>query len=222
MSYTLAKIADQVYLKVTGGVGSDDINVERDDIQALVPGAISKVSDIHVKIQHAEWRTEFRDLGIGRGDIGQDLLLNYTLPIKTDTTRSLDYVSLPSAVMYLPGDAGMRQAYIPGGDTATSFRRVANASRLVGLPDLTGVVWMWVEKTSTESRVYLRGLGLPKPIEIIVRAALGSSDLGINETLAITDTVYYNAVELLTQYFSGQRQMPEDVTNNAIDENVTK
>ena len=220
MSYTLAKIVDQVYLAVTGGIPSDDINVERADIRNLAPGAINIAVDKHVKTQLGEWQQDYRELGIGRGAIAHDLYLNYNLTVNTDTARNLDYLLLPSAVMYLPGDAGFRQAYIPGGDTAVSFRRVANASRLKGLPDFTGVVFMWVEKTSTENRIYLRGLGMPKPDNIMVRAALSVGDLGYNDVLAITDSAALDAILILTEYFSKQREIPEDATNTGIDEKV--
>jgi hypothetical protein len=220
MSWTLAKIVDQVYLAVTGGIPSDDINVERADIKNLATAAINEAAEQHVRMQLNDAIQERREFGIGRGSIAEDLLLNYTLDIKEDTTRSLDYVLLPSSEMYLSGNAGLRQAYIPGGDTDVSFRRVENASHLKGLPDLTGVIWMWVEKLTGESRVYFRGLGLPKPEQIMVRAALSIGSIGDNDELPITGVVALNAIKTLTAFFAGQREVPEDMKNDGVDEKV--
>lgn len=216
--YSIDSIVDQVYLDVTGGVASDDINVDRSDIRHLAPAAISEASDKFVKIQLNEAAQDWREFGIGREGLAQDLWLNYELTVSKDTGRKLYYVVLPGKINYLPGNRGLMQGFIAGGEVR--FQRVGGFSDVVHMPDLTGVVLMWSEKTATDSRVYFKGLGLPAPDTLTLRMCLTADSFSDGEELPIPDQVALYAIEYLTQYFTGQRQIPEDVTNTGIDEKV--
>ncbi len=216
--YSIDFIVDQVYLSVTGGVPSDDIQVDRADIRHLAPAAISEASDKFVKIQLNEAVQDWREFGIGREALAQDLWLNYELTLVKDTGRKLYYVVLPGKITYLPGDRGLMQGFISGGEVR--LQRVGGFSQVVHMPDLTGVIFMWTEKTSTDSRVYFKGLGLPVPETLTLRMCLTADSFEDGEELPIPDQVALYAIEYLTQYFLKQRQIPEDVTNTGIDEKV--
>lgn len=218
--YSIDSIVDQVYLAVTGGVPSDDINVDRDDIRHLAPAAISEACDKHVKIQLNEAVQDWREFGLGREGLAQDLWLNYDLTLEKDTTRNLSYVTLPGKVTYLPGNRGLMQAFISGGEFNVRFQRVGSFADIVHMPVMTGVVQMWVEKGTTAAKVYFRGLGLPKPDSVVIRACLTADSFGDGDELPITDQAAMDAVRILTEYFTMQRQMPEDVTNTGVDEKI--
>ena len=216
MAYSLAKVVDQVYLAVTGGIPTDDINLERDDIRSLAPSALNEALIKHLNLQLTEAVQEWREYGVGREGIGQHLYNNYTLSVQTDSTRGLNYVLLPAKEMYLPGDRGFREAFIPGGEEGVSFKRVGSSAEIRHIPALTGVIWMWYE-TGVDSRVYFKGLGFPKPDSIVIRAALDLSSYDYEADLPLPESAVLDAIILLTEYFRGERMMPEDENTDSHD-----
>lgn len=216
--YSIDGIVDKVYIGLTGGVPSADIKIERDDIRYLAPAAISEASDKFVKIQLNEAVQDWREFGIGREGLAQDLWLNYELTLVKDSGRKLYYVVLPGKVTYLPGNRGLMQGFISGGNVR--FQRVGGFGDVVHMPDITGVILMWTEQTSSEHRVYFKGMGLPVPDTLTLRACLTADSFEDGEELPIPNQVALYAIEYLTQYFMGQRQVPADVTNTGVDEKV--
>lgn len=198
---TKGQLIEQVYLRVIGGVNSQDANVERVDIAAYVASAI--------KWYHRKYYYEYKQL---EGVYGYDEagLVTYKITAVKDAERPDFHVAnLPVKPLELPGGYAV-DTVVPI-EGITPFIRVRGQNWLLGMSRMPDVVCWWLEK----EKIYLYNAG--KTCDLIVRAIPDPSDLSDEDEVGLPAGGDLEVVNLAVEFFTGQRSMPADINADGTD-----
>jgi hypothetical protein len=204
---TAKEIVEQVYIRVSGGALSADVNVVRADIFAMLPAAIGHIA----LISHREDRREqLQDIQVYGGgalsEVNAPILSTIQLPVEEDTDRDLHYMTVPGTIVGLPGDRGMNSVFPSQGDA--SYIRLRDPREAHGL-SCDGVVFFWQENVAGDTRIYLKGLGSPV-CDHYAKLVYLPSDLSESDMVPLSGTVELRVIEYLVDFFTKQRMTPDD------------
>jgi hypothetical protein len=197
--YPKNKLIEQVYLRVTGGSTNKDSDVETVDIEPYVEAAIRFV--------HTKHYYEFRQAeGYG---FDESSLETYTATL-ADTERGFKTINLGFTPLILPGGMAIdsiipEEGYVP-------LVRIRGQQWLSGLDRLCNTTFYWIE--GSKAFVYNAG----KMCNLIIRAIPDPGSLGPEDIVKLPAGKDIEVVNIATEYFTGQRTMPADITPNNRDE----
>lgn len=198
---TKGQLIEQVYLRVIGGVNSQDVNVERVDIASYVAAA--------AKWYQRKYYYEYRQF---EGFYGFDEagLVTYKLTATPDADRTdLLVATLPVKPMELPG--GFAVDSVMPIEGIIPFVRVRGQNWLTGLSRMPDLVAWWLEK----DKVYLYNAG--KLCELLVRAIPDPVGLSDEDEIGLPAGGDLEVINLAVEFFTGQRSMPADLIADGTD-----
>lgn len=204
---TKGELKGLVYLRINGGFPNTDNSVWLDDIDSLLAPAVNYV----VTGQY------YNDRKNEDGDksVQQNMLQVFTnVAVAQDTTRQRPYSTLPAKIITLPKSRALvwvgnniGKGYIPlmQGDEAleeyyTCFKKGVTSYQLEG------------------SRVYY--WNLPVMVTgVTMKILVNIGDLADSDDIVLPSGGELQVVQILYEWFSGQREMPKDYINNTKDLN---
>jgi hypothetical protein len=210
MSYTKGELIDQLYIKVTGGQLSPDVNVKRVDIAAYMAQAINNVIVSYIRAT----KREDEDNSSG---IDVEFYKTYFPTLLYDNRMDLYYLVLPSRLQQLPSGQGI--ASVAPTHSRVPFTRVRTMYQPVGFSHVLGTYY-WYEKIAgdtDEERLYFENLGSPIP-DILLRMIPSFEGMNDNEIVSVPAGLEINILDLANKWFSEQRRMPADMLANNNDE----
>lgn len=197
--YKKNQLIDQVFLRVTGGSTNNDSDVERLDVKPYVEAAIRFI--------HTKHYYEMRQAD-GYG-FDESSLETYTATLK-DTDRGFKVINFNFTPLIIPGGLAIdsiipKEGFVP-------LVRIRGQQWLSGLDRLCNTTFYWIE--GTKAYVYNSG----KMCDLIIRAIPEPSSIGDEDFIKIPGGKDIEVVNIATEFFTGQRTMPADVTPNNRDE----
>lgn len=212
---TKGEAIDTILVRVSGGVLSDHLTVERADI----PPYLSAVIDYVVKMDIDERKNFnlrlFRAQGgrMGSMTLDADLLCTYDVEVKRDNKRELQYVTLPVKIQSLLGNAGLNESGPIAG--LEKYYKIGSRNELE--LDLVGDdTFYYYEKLSDENRVYYVNLD-PIVKEVYVKLATSVTNLDEGAELPIPQGYEKLVIDMCVEFFVAQRREPVDYSNDGID-----
>lgn len=195
---TKAVIVDLVLLRINGGVLSAESAVWRVDILAYLPGAINYVLTKQENIQLKE-----------EGDRevpGEFVAAYYDLPILKDDARNEYYIELPELPIAFRSNRGIRLLIDNCNNTYAPLRETAigGLKRLLKMLGDKGMYWY---RGMKRVAIY-NAPKLANKINAYIIKNINS--YGLNDELPIPAGMEPEVINILYQYFSGERQAPAD------------
>lgn len=193
------ELIESVYLNLSGGKLSDDIHIQREDIETYLPAAISWAI---VKKDRIDKRDSMEE-GIINNAVTADLTHTYLVDtIKEDSKRGLDYIDLPVPIQSLDNNRGVVSMFPTKGDQ--SFRKVGGPTHFQGLGiALSAVTLFWYEKTTDGDRIYIKNKS-PFVKEVYVQLVPSIPDLDNDDTLPIPAGMEVEIIDLCIKFFRMQ------------------
>lgn len=202
--YTKGEMVDQIYLKVVGGSPSDDVDVQRVDIEPFLAAAINYAMVKEIRIR----KREKAALGEWDTSLDPEFVATYFSNIKYDDQRGLRYIDLPVRIQALPSNAGLQDIFAP--KAKKNFIKLRGPFEAVGVtPALRESTLYWYENVGEAQRVYFRHLSNTVQ-EVAVRAVASIQDLEDQDIVPVPPGLEMEVINLCVDFFTGQRQMPED------------
>lgn len=195
---TKAVLVDLVLLRINGGVLSAESAVWRVDILAYLPGAINYVLTKQENIQIQQ-----------EGDRevpGEFIATYYDLPILYDTARRESYIELPELPIAFRSNRGIRLLMDNCNNTYAPLRETAigGLKRLLKILGDKGMYWY---KGLKRIAIYNK----PKLANKINAYIMKNIDsYGSDDELPIPAGMEPEVINILYQYFTGERQAPAD------------
>ncbi len=134
-------------------------------------------------------------------------------PLKDDS-RGMYYLVLPESLQTLPDNAGLDDIWPIRG--ANDYVKV-NSEKYISGVDLLTSTFYWYERYTGEQRVYFKNLGLPV-CDHLVRMVIAFDKLADTDPIVIPSGLELEVVELMKNFFLGQRQTPEDDRDDGHDD----
>jgi len=213
MAYTKGQMIEQVYLAVHGGQPSPDVNVRREDIEALIVAATNYVT---VKETRARRREEAQFGWLASPTVDTDFVGTYYLDVLYDDQRGLKYSELTMKIMSLPSNDGLQQVSALQGNTP--FVKLRYQFEDVGSEGvLINQTRYWYEKVGMSERVYYKNISNVVD-KVMARLVVSIDDLNDDDIVPIPSGMELEVLQLAKEWFSGQRQMPADMLNNNKDD----
>lgn len=204
MAYTKAELVAQVLNSVNGGSSTQDSKVKREDIAHLIPAAINFV------LTEQYWLNA-RD---GDRSFAGDFIATYpNVEIKYDDDRDLRYITLPERTVALPKDMGISAISPMRGDMSFARTTAAGgAHNSYYSKHVPGTAFWWREG----QKVFFRNI--PDIMtKVLVRVISSGDQVNDDDPLPIPAGMEMKVVQVLREFFVGQRQLPEDMINNNAD-----
>lgn len=214
MPYTKAQAIEQVYLMVHGGQPSPDVNVRREDIEPYLAAAINYVFTSEIRARKREERADGW-AGNATG-IDPEFLATYYLDVSYDSERDLRYSQLPVKIVSLPGGVALNMvAPIQGATPYTKSRDQYEIATITAITPNT--TYYWYERIGDSERIYYKNIS-PVVNKVMTRIVVSMEDIGMDERLPIPSDMEIPMLNLVRDWFTGQRQMPADMLNNNKDD----
>lgn len=211
MAYTKGELVEQIYLRVSGGKLSDDVHIQRVDIEPYLAAAINyaMVKEIRIRkreaIMNGEWDS----------DLDPDFLGTYYPEIQTDDQRGLRYAELPVKIQSLPGNLGLQEVFPLYGEV--NFVKIKGQFEVTGLNRVLKCPIYWFETVGISQRVYFKNLSRAVT-KVAVRAVASIQDLEDEDVVPVPPGMEVEIIDICVGFFTGQRQMPSDMIANNNDE----
>lgn len=216
---TKKQLIELVYLNVSGGKLSSDVNVKRVDINFYFPVAYNYAVLYDYYERHNLMVSEMRNMGFSQeGKILGELLITYPVTAQKDTSRNLDYIVLPKKLMTLPAGRGLDSLF--GGDPESLFVKVTGQSDVIGL-EPPGSGFFWFEKCPSEDRVYIKGLH-GTDCTLYLRMLADAGDIGLNDEISFPSGREQMIIDKMVEFFAKERGLPENVVNENVDDIIKK
>jgi len=205
---TVGQAIDLVHLAVTGGHLTQDSNVQRADICAYLPSAISYFTTLAIRERRAEMRQN--ELPGGPWSDGS-FYADYTVTPVKDTTTSLYYADLSGSVMSLPSLRAIESVYYAKNPTSP-FIQLASPQALAGAWGIMGdnVFFYTGQGTDGATRLWLLNYSAVGSCDVVVRALLTADCLSDDAPMPCPAEVEMMVIDKCVQHFGGQRGMPAD------------
>lgn len=198
--YTKAILVDQVYLRVTGGQPSRDVDVRREDIQPFVAAAVR----FFFRKQYYDYKR--LDQVYGFDEVG---LHTYTIAVSGED-RGFKTAELPVRPLNLPMGPAIDTVMPIEGEQV--FVRIRGQQWLSGLDRMINTVFFWPEG----KKLYFKNLG--KSCDIHVRLIPDPVDLSDDAELRLPGGMDVEVIQLAVDFFTGQRLLPGDLAVNSTDD----
>lgn len=209
---TKGEMVELVYLFVSGGQLNADINIERVDISYMLAPAVNYVILKETRIRRQESMSSWAGNSTG---IDGDFLGTFYLDVLYDEERCLYYIKPNVRVVPLPFNRGIDTVAAMNGDV--EFHKLKGQFEDKGLEIVLGnVVRYWFERIGEEQRIFFKNF--PSSVnKVMIKAVVSANDLDDNDELPLPSGTELEVLELLKAWFSGQKQIPEDLRNNNSD-----
>lgn len=213
---TKHQIVDIVIANAGGGLPSDELSVRRAEVIHLVAPAINYAVVGNYRIER-----RLNQMDPNATDKTADLSAfvgTYELPVQKDADRDLYYAHMEQGLMDLPGHRAVETIF-PKGSSSVGFHMIRSHVELIGVDDavMGGQTFAWVEKVGGEDRFYFMNLSHTVKT-VIARVATDLNNIDYDEDLPVPDHVVMEALNILSAWFTGQRQIPEELINNKRDD----
>lgn len=216
---TKRELMEIVYLNITGGKPSSDVNVKRVDLNFYFPVAYNYAILYDYYERHNLMVSEMRNMGFSQeGKILGELLTTYPVTAQKDTSRNLSYIVLPKKLMTLPAGKGLDSLF--GGDPESLFVKVTGQSDVIGL-EPPGSGYFWFEKYPSEDRVYIKGIYCTD-CTLYLRMLADASDIDLDDEISFPSGREQMIIDKMVDFFTKERGLPENVVNENVDDIIKK
>lgn len=210
---TIGEAIDLILLRANGGRLTQESAVQRADIRAYLPTALSYFLVAEMRQRRREAHEE---AGFGGSESWFDGTFPgvYTLTPAQDADSKIWYIDLAGAAVSLPSGRGVQLVY-PSEHPEKPFVRLANPSQIAGAEYILGdQVFFWAQNTSNRvSRIRLFNyIGPACPVE--VWAILNTDCLADTAQMPAPTNITMLVIDKCVDHFTGTRQTPSD---NAMD-----
>lgn len=214
---TKGQLIEQIYLAVNGGRLTPDASVQREDISNILPAALSFATDQYIRRRRQEDRAEMRAFGTGGlGSYTSEFSATYYVTPEKDEKRPATYrIDPPTPWINMGGMDGIRDLRPVGGD---SYAKAHGALSLSGITESLDITFFWAEIENGKKAIFIRNIGVPV-CEHILEIIADANAIGIDDDLPVSETVQFDVIRILTEFFLNQRSIPEDLTMS--DEDTT-
>lgn len=201
---TKGQLIDMVLLAVGGNQFSQDVKLQRVDIETLLPEAIAYA----INVWNASDREKYQDLQtFGVVETTFDFYLTVLVSPTYSELRGMYYFELPRRVQQIRGKSSIRDLFPSKG--LTSYVRVSGRREIIGIEN-TGTYY-WHETEDNKSRLYVSNLGLPV-CDHHVQYLMNVTDMEMTDEVPLPGGVGFNAIEILVNFFL--RKEPEQATDD--------
>jgi len=196
MAYTKEEMIEQVLLRVSGGKPTNELDIRHEDIGQYLPAAIN----------YAMKKEYFINRQSGYSELPDDFIATYTKTLKQDTTRDLKYVDTPS-ILSLPKNRGIKTISPMQGDI--QFIETTVSARLHDTyyaKHMAGIARYWIEG----SKIYFLNQSLDAGDSVLIAGIASADDIKDTDQVPVPAGMEAEVIDLLTQFFTGQRTLPSD------------
>jgi hypothetical protein len=202
---TKKQIAEQVILRVNGGVPTQDIQIDIREIMLYIDQIRDEMASMSV----------FENVKTGEFDIDPEFLKEYpSLTLSTDTTRGLRYVDLPVSILSLPHEMGIYSIH-PQKSVEETFIRISAGA--MGL--YTGLSSFNVEDNTyywnTGQRVFFKNVD-PMLTYIHMLLCPSSKEITEDAQFLIPPHMEKRVIAEAFQLFATDKQIPHDEVSDGI------
>lgn len=198
---TKSELVGAAYLKLTGGYPNTDSSTWWEDVELLIAPAVNYV-------MNADYFISKRDEGEEK--ILQPLFIQtFTgIPVEYDSKRRKHFFTLPKRPIALPKNRAVPfvgtvcgKQFVPieqsGGSMQGYFAALKVNQTSYSLEGMIG----WLENAN------------PLLEEVMVKEIVNVSDIGDDEEIMLPDGQELQVIELMVQFFTGQKALPKDYYN---------
>jgi hypothetical protein len=211
---TKGEMIELVYLYLAGGQINADLNIKREDISAMLAPAVNLVvlQESRMRRQESMQGATWESTSTG---VDADFIGTFYLDVLFDTQRNLYYINPKIRVVPLPFNRGIDTIAAMQGDLPfVKMKGQFEDANLNGI--LRNQVRYWFERIDTEQRIFFKNI--PTSIDkVILKAVVSANDLKDDDEVPLPSGKEYEVLQLLQQWFSGEKQFPEDLRNNNSD-----
>ncbi len=210
---TKRELIELVYLKISGGKLSSDVQVERVDLAFYFPVAYNYAILQEFYERHNLAVSDRREYGSSEGTTSlAQLLTTYQATPIEDAVRGLKYLELPKNLMILPGSRGLNSIFGPNPDS--QFVIVDGQADVVGLTPV-GSGFAWYEKYPTGARVYLKGCDCTD-CTLFVRMLADGGSIGLDDEVFLPTGKEMLVIDKMVEFHT--RMAPQNIVNENIDD----
>lgn len=215
MGISKHQMVDLILERVGGGLPSDDLSVSRAAVIHLIPAAINYQVV-------ADYRIERRLNKMDRlGDQTADLSAfvgTYAIDVQKDSSRGLYYVPIEGGLMDLPYGRAIESVF-PEGAFDKAFVPIRSHVELVGVPQmlLSSQTYFWRETFGGDDRIYFSNISHVVK-RVIARVAVSIDNFDFDDPLPAPDHILMQAMDMIVAWFTGERQLPEELVINERDD----
>lgn len=211
---TKGEMVELVYLYVSGGQLNADINIKREDISAMLATAVNYtvLEETRIRRQEAMAMSSWEGNSTG---VDGDFLGTFYLDVLYDEERCLSYIKPGVRVVPLPFNRGIDTIAPINGEC--EFHKLKGQFEDKGLEGiLRNQTRYWFERIGVDQIIFFKNI--PSSIEkVILKAVVSADDLGEDDEIPIPSGTELKVLQILQQWFSGEKQIPEDLLNNNSD-----
>ena len=208
---TKRELIELVYLNLSGGKLSSDIQVERVDLMFYFPVAynFSILQDFYERNNLA--RQERAEQGFSsENKILGSLLTTFPVVPQDDAQRGLKYVALPSSLMILPGGRGLDALF--GKDLDSMFVIVGGPEDVIGLT-APGAGYAWLEG----EKLYLKGCDCTD-CALFLRMMSDGSTVGLDDQVKLPAGREDLVINKIMEFYMKTRFAPQNIVNDNVDD----
>lgn len=203
---TKGEAIELVLQRVSGGTVNQDTSrrIRYEDVATYLTPAINYAI---TKQYYITKREE------GESTVSDEFVATYYQPVLFDAQRDAYYSDLPAKLISMPKNRGIRYVGAIKGDN-----QFVEASLTATKHDsyYTGSTANETIYRLVGSKLYYSNIsGTVK--EVIIQMIANINDLDDEDELPVPSGTEIEVIDLCIQFFTGQRQMPQDVTNNNVD-----
>lgn len=203
---TKGEAIELVLQKVSGGTVNQDTSrrIRYEDVEAYLTPAINYAITKQYYINKKEE---------GESTVSNEFVATYFMDVEFDSNRDAYFSNLPAKLITLPKNRGIRYVGAIKGDnqfieanlTATKHDSYYTGSTAkLTLYRLVGSKLYYFNISSTVK-------------EVIIQMIASINDLNDEDELPVPAGYEIEIIDLCAQFFLGQREVPQDVTNNNVD-----
>lgn len=212
---TKRELIEIVYLNLSGGKLSSDIQVERVDLAFYFPVAYNYAILQDYYERHNLARQERADMGFsGESKILGQLLTTFPVTPQDDSARGLKYIALPSSLMVLPGGRGLDSLFGPNTDSMWAI--VGGQEDVIGLSP-AGAGFAWFEKYPSEDRIYLKGCNCTD-CTLYLRMMSDGGNIGLDDNVSLPAGRESLVMDKMTEFYMKSRFVPQNIINDNVDD----
>lgn len=188
--------------KAHGGVPNSDTArvVRREDINAYLSAAVNfAILKQYYTIKKAE----------GTSEIPDSFIATYDLEVAYNKKKELHFVKIPIPILGMAKNRALRSVSSMSGENfvQTSFVSYTHDKYYVG--STGSIVLFYLEGNI----IYFRNF--PSIVkEVTTRVIVSAGDIGDEDEVPVPAEMEAEVIDLLVQFFTGTRQLPNMITNN--------
>ena len=200
-----AELVDLIYLNITGGKPSPDLNIQRVDIAALLPLILADAIKVFQQETRREQIEEIRLFGYSSSEnVNSQFVRTFSVTPVYDEDTELYTVLLPKKVAILPFDRGINSLRPKIGP---SYIRVRSFDEVVGIDGYVNSYWH--KNIDNVQKIYISNIGLPV-CEHYLEIVVDFSDLDDDDDTYLPAGMNMYMLNQARQYLLGERQFPVD------------